>query len=245
MKYFYFILVGCFLVLGAASGQHLDVPKIHERVTDLSGTFSRSDLQTLDGELEQFEKATSNQIAVLMVSSLQGEAIEDYTLRVARENEFGKQGRNNGILLLIAKEDHKLRIEVGYGLEGVLPDAISDQIIRHEIVPHFRHEDYVGGVEAGLNAIMEATKGEYKGDDSPGRSKRGAPLPFVIILMIIIFLLRIFFSGPRHYIGRRGYYSSGPWFGGFGGGGFGGGGGGGGFSGGGGGFGGGGASGSW
>ncbi len=222
----------------------LAVPEIHQRVTDLSGTLSAGDQQELDDVLAQFENATSNQIAVLIVPSLEGESLEDYSLRVSEKNKFGKKGRDNGILLFIAKEDRKLRIEVGYGLEGALPDITCDQIIRHEIVPHFRSGDYAGGIRAGVAAILEATKGEYKADNGNKRVD-GIRAPFGVFVFIAFLLLRILFARRRGFIGRRGYMS-GPWFwgggGGFGGGGFGGGGG---FSGGGGSFGGGGASGSW
>ena len=186
---------------------------------------------------------------MLIVPSLEGESIEDYSLRVCEKNKLGKKGRDNGVLLLIAKADRKLRIEVGYGLEGVLPDATSSKIIRLDIVPHFREGEYYDGVRAGVEAIMLATKGEYKGD---GRRKGpNVVFPGVVAFFVITILISILRRGRRMSIGRRGF-GAGPWIGGGFGGGFGGGGGsgfssggGGGFSGGGGSFGGGGASGSW
>lgn len=243
MKDFLFIVAGCLLVLSGAPAQGVALPEIHRRVTDLTGTLSDGERRQLESILEHFEQATSNQIAVLMISSLGEESLEDYSLRVAEKNGFGKKGRNNGILLLIAKEDRKIRIEVGYGLEGALPDATSDQIIRHEIVPKFRQGDFFEGISAGLNSVIAATRGEYQGEGRP-REKPFNLFPLVLIILMFGVFGRMFF-GRRHYIGRRGYSSSWPWFGGFGGGGSGGGFGGGGFSGGGGSFGGGGASGSW
>ncbi len=248
MKSFLLALFCCLLFLSHASAQDVAVPEIHRRITDLTGTLLESEQRQLESVLERFEQETSNQIAVLMIPSLGGESLEDFSLRVAEKNQFGRKGRSNGVLLFMAKEDRKLRIEVGYGLEGALPDAVSGQIIRHEIAPHFRQGDYAGGISAGITAIMEATKGEYQGDG--GRSDRNKfnPVALIIALLAFMFFGRMIF-GRRHYIGRRGYNSSWPWFGGFGGGGGGGfgggGGGGGGFSGGGGSFGGGGASGSW
>ena len=250
------LLTSCFLL--TALSQQLDVPDFHQRVIDQTNTLSPDEVRTLASSLEQFERETSNQVVVLMIPSLEGESIEDYTLRVAEKNKFGKKERNNGVLLLIAKKDRKLRIEVGYGLEGALTDALSSQIIRHEITPRFREGDYYSGVAAGIEAIMAATKGEYTGDGE-SRGKGGVLfLPLVFMFIIVMFLMRIFFGTRRHYIGRGGYFWGGPWWwgggpggggisrGGFGSGGFGGfGGGGGGFSGGGGSFGGGGASGSW
>src|SRR6266852_3140884 len=151
----------CFLVAWSlhAEARQLQVPEFHERVIDQSRTLSPQELQSLESTLAQFERETSNQVVVLIVSSLQGESMEEYSLRVAEKNKFGKKERNNGILLLIAKDDRKLRIEVGYGLEGALPDAVADQIIRHVIVPHFREGDYFAGISAGIDAIMAATRG--------------------------------------------------------------------------------------
>lgn len=231
-------------VLVVFSTAQQEVPIVHQRVNDETGTLSRDEVAALESTLAQFEKETSNQIVVLMVPSTQGDSFDDYSLRVAEKNKLGKKGRDNGVLLFIAKEDHNLRIEVGYGLEGTLPDAISDQIIRQVIIPKFKQNDFFGGIQSGLEAIMQATKGEYKGTSENSDIKKFKPL--IVILMILLFgvLPRIFGGGRRHYVGSSGYYSGGGFFGGFGGGsssggGFGG------FSGGGGSFGGGGASGSW
>ena len=238
-----------FLCLTAwpAQARHneLPVPEIHRRVTDLSGTLAEGDIAHLESALAQFERETSNQIAVLMIPSLNGESIEDFSIRVGEKNKFGKKGRDNGVLLLIAKEDRRMRIETGYGLEGVLTDALSDQIIRRVMAPKFRENDYTGGLEAGLDAIMRATKGEFKGDRrGSGDLGRFTPLLFLLLFLVFGVFSRLMRGGTRHSVGSRGYSTTGLWFGGFGGGGFGGGGGGG-FSGGGGSFGGGGASGSW
>ena len=230
-------------IYAVAGAQTLAVPEFHQRVIDQSGTLSRDQIQTLETKLAEFELSTSNQVVVLVIPLLQGESIEEYSLRVATKNKFGKMGRNNGILLVIAKDDRRVRIEVGYGLEGTLPDAVADQIIRQVIVPRFHEGDYFGGVSAGLDAIMAATKGEYTGDRKKDATRGFGFVPIVFLFLIPLFLL-VVLRNRRHYIGRRGYYSGGPWWGGGGGlGGFSGGGGG--FSGGGGSFGGGGASGSW
>jgi uncharacterized protein len=234
------LLVACCIRLEA---QPVEVPEFHRRVIDRSGTLSTRETQELEAKLAQFEQETSNQVVVLVIPSLNGESIEDYSLRVAEKNKFGKKERNNGVLLLIAKDDRKLRIEVGYGLEGALPDALAGQIIRREITPYFRQGDYSGGIDAGVDAIIAATKGEYKGEGKSG--PRGFPLvPLLFILPIVLFLLNLMRRGRRYYIGGSGYYAGSGWGGG---GGFSSGGGdsGGGFSGGGGSFGGGGASGSW
>ncbi len=186
----------------------------------------------------------------MIVQTLQGDDIEDYALKIAEANKIGKKGKDNGLLILIAKDEKKIRFEVGYGLEGSLPDALCDQIIRNEIRPRFREGDYYGGISAGVGAVIMATKGEYKADDRSGKKVMNLGSVFLSIVLFIIFGFSIFGGGRRYGISSRGHYQSGYWGGGFGGGGFlggggFGGGGGGGWSGGGGSFGGGGASGSW
>jgi uncharacterized protein len=232
----------------------LSVPQLTRRVTDQTNLLSNSEVQSLEAELQQFEEQTSNQIVVLMIQSLNGEDLEDYSMRVSEKNKMGKKGRDNGVLLIIAKDERQMRIEVGYGLEGSLTDALSSEIIRDVIAPHFRDNDYAGGIAAGIQAIEQATKGEYQGEPQSGRHGRGSIGSFGLIAFIIFFIfIRMIFTRAM-YVGSRGVVGRGIWWGGmggfggggFGGGGFGGGGfGGGGFSGGGGGFGGGGASGGW
>lgn len=230
-------------VLGLA--QDVPVPTLTRHVTDQTGTLSGGQIESLDARLRTFEDSTSNQLVVLMIPTLGSEALEDFTLRAAEKNRIGVKGRDNGALLFIAKDDRAARIEVGYGLEGALPDITSGQIIRNELGPHFRNGQYFEGISAAIDAMMAATKGEYKGDK---KKKQDSPVGFFPLLMIIVAIIMIIRNSMRRppgLFGRRGgYWGGGPFFGGggFGGGGFGGGGG---FSGGGGSFGGGGASGRW
>jgi uncharacterized protein len=228
-------------------------PEIHRRVTDQSNVLSAGDVEALERKLSQFEQSTSNQIVVLIVPTTGGEDIFDFTQRVGEKNGIGQKGRNNGVLLCVATDDRHIRIHPGYGMEGALPDAVCDQIIRHIITPKFRTGDYSGGIDAGVEAIIAATKGEFKGMPET-KGKPFSPVPIFALFLIVSLLMRVFAGSRRHYVGSGGAFSRGGWWwggfggGGFGGGGFGGGGfsgGGGGFSGGGGSFGGGGASGSW
>lgn len=136
-------------------------PLDNRRVHDDAGVLSPQTVQTLEMQLKLHEDSTGNQIAILIINSLNGEAIEDYSLRVAEQWKLGKEKNDNGVLLLIAKEDRKMRIEVGQGLEGVLTDALSNQIIRNEMVPKFRQENYDGGVLLAVNSIVQAIAGEY------------------------------------------------------------------------------------
>lgn len=227
-----------------------EIPKLTQRVNDFTNTFSYVEWGSLEKEIKQFEDSTSNQIVVLMVSNLGGEDIEGYANKVFTQNKIGQAKKNNGVLLVIAKDDRKMRIEVGYGLEGALTDALSDQIIRKEITPHFKNGSYYAGVLGGLNAIMLATAGEYTADPSSNSATSvSASLLLIAFIFVFFFFVPLLRSRRRTFIGSAGpfYYSgwgyrgggSGSSWGGFGGGG------GGGFGGGGGMSGGGGASGSW
>lgn len=220
-------------------------------VHDLANVLSTDARARLERILRAEQDSTSNQISVLIIKSLNGGSLEEYSLRVAEKWQPGQAEKDNGVLLLISVDDRKVRIEVGYGLEGRLTDAMSSRIIRNEIAPRFRNGDYDGGVQAAVMAIIKTIAGEYVNDDPlpQRRNGKGSPLFTIIIIIIIIVLI----SRRNRGGGRGGHWSSGRgWIGpiGTGGawgsrGGFGGGGGGG-FGGfGGGGFGGGGASGSW
>jgi uncharacterized protein len=230
----------------------LEVPPLRGRVNDYAGVMSQDQVRTLESQLAQFEQETGHQIAVLTIPTLDGEDIEGFSIRVAESWKIGKKGFDNGVILLVAVKDRKLRLEVGYGLEGVLPDAIADRIIREYIVPRFRAQDYAGGVIAGIDAVQKVIKQE----PLPESARKPNPAPqsdfnslAMFAIAFVIFALMAFSSGRRSrnqmWSGRGRRYPPIFWGGGgFGGGGFGGGSGGG-FSGGGGGFGGGGASGSW
>lgn len=222
-----------------------EVPVLHNYVNDFTGTLSTREVRTLENELAQFDRETSTQIVVLMINSLENYPIEMYSYDVAEKNKIGRGGKDNGVLLLIAKNDRKMRIEVGYGLEGVLPDALASSIIRNEIAPYFKRGDYYRGIIAGLRAIVQATKGEYVNEEKEQTTKKKG---YGFIFYIIMFILFALFSRGRG--GGLGTLLLMGTLGGMGGGrssgsGFGGGGGFGGFSGGGGSFGGGGASGGW
>ena len=233
--------------------QKNEIPALRSRVTDLTGTLSTSESQTLEQLLASHEDSTSTQIAVLLIQTLGGGDLFDYAQSVAERNHIGTKEHDNGVLLLVVIDNHKVRIHVGYGLEGALPDATTKQIIEYEILPLFREGEYYEGILAGTRAIEEAVKGEYTAAQPRRKSNRNFGWSFFLIVFIIIAILARLSRAAGAMINGKGYrrYSSGWggfWWGGSGGGGFGGGGGGfggGGWSGGGGSFGGGGASGSW
>ncbi len=236
-------LVFCLaLVVQSARGDALSSLRLSQRITDQTATLSVPDIERLERIADDFERGSSTQLVVLIIPSLEGNSIEEVAYEIASNNQIGQKGKNNGILLLIAKNDRQVRFEVGYGLEGALPDILAGRIIRNEIAPRFAQGDFAGGIEAGLNAVILATRNEYHADNSEnGRSKNGTPFGLIFIIFLF-FALRSIFRRRRRFGGGVS-----PWIGGWGGGSHGGFGGGGfgGFSGGGGSFGGGGASGRW
>jgi uncharacterized protein len=136
------------------------------RVHDDAHALKTETVDELEKELKAYEDSTSNQIAILIVQSLDGEVLEEYSLKVAEKWKLGQKDKDNGVLLFVAVDDHKMRIEVGHGLEGVLTDAQSSRIIRNEIAPEFRRGDYDAGVKAGIDGIVKAIAGEYSASDS-------------------------------------------------------------------------------
>jgi uncharacterized protein len=237
---------------GALAVRAFDLPaKPSARVNDYARVLDDASKAAIEAKLAAFERESSSQVVVAIVPSLDGQAIEDVAVRAVETWGLGQKDKNNGVLLLIAMTDRRARIEVGYGLEDRLTDALSRRILEDQLFPAFRAGRPAAGVLATCDAIIAATRGAYV---APARKKNSAPVvavfvPLAILLIFILLGLRGGSGMTRG--GRRRYYRSGPiWWGGggFGGGGFGGGGGGGGFggfSGGGGMSGGGGASGSW
>ena len=220
----------------------LEIPKrLEGRVSDYAGMLSPNVRAGLEETLRRFEETTSNQVVVVTFPSLEGEVLEDFSIRLAEAWKIGQKGKDNGVILLIFKNDRKVRIEVGYGLEGALPDAVSKLILSNEITPRFREGKFDEGVMAAVEAVMAATQGEYR--PASKSSALGLYAFFLGILpFLFYFLIGRGFRGPMVLGSRRSPRSGVFWGGGsFGGGDFGGGG----FGGGGGGFGGGGASGGW
>jgi uncharacterized protein len=223
---------------------------------DYASLVTPSDAQRLEAKLRRFADETSTQVVVAVFPSLPSASLEDFTVRVAQQWRVGRKDWDNGAVFFVFVADRKLRIETGYGLEGALPDQLAARILDHEVRPRFRAQDWAGGLEAGVDAIIAATRGEYRAPPPKPAPKR---VPLVAILIIVFFVILLFWlasQSARHLPAGRTYdrrgprrdgsywggssWSGGGWSGG-GGGSFGGGG----FSGGGGSFGGGGASSSW
>ncbi|MDE3212101.1 MAG: TPM domain-containing protein [Bacteroidota bacterium] len=260
MKKLYLLLVA--FSIHAAFAQNIPPRPVPPKgVNDFASLLNTSQQQALEQKVDAYNDSTSSAVVIVTVPSLDGYDINDVSLGYLRTWGVGQKGKNNGVVILVAKNEHKVKIETGYGMEGVLPDLTCKEIIDNEMVPYFKQGDYYDGLDKAVDAIIQAAAGEYKG--SP-QNERQAPSVGTIIVLVILLIVLIGFlrggGGGGSYMSRRGSGGLGglPWFiagnllgGGFGGGGGGFGGGGGGFGGGGfGGFGGGsggggGASGGW
>ncbi len=243
-------LLAALTVLALAAAAHGEgragppVPPVPTRfVTDGAGVLGAGTVGQLEERLRRFEEETSNQFLVFTQDAVpEGTFLEEYTVAAAQAWKVGQKDRRNGLVLFVFPKSRAARFEVGYGLEGTLPDALASRILREEAIPFFSKGEYAAGVERAVSAAIAATRGEYKGRGparrSDARQPKGGRLPVGLIVVLVLFVLPLLFGGRG-----RGFFFGGPFGGGFGGGG--GGSGGGGFSGGGGSFGGGGASGDW
>jgi uncharacterized protein len=160
MKHLRTLLLLLALLLCGTAQAEVAVPALSQRVTDLTGTLDAGQKQLLENKLKAFEAGKGSQIAVLLVPTTQPEVIEQFGMRVAEAWKLGRKGVDDGVLLLIAKDDRKLRIEVGYGLEGALNDATAKRIVSEIISPHFKRGDFYTGIDAGVDAIIKVVEGE-------------------------------------------------------------------------------------
>ncbi len=159
-------LILSFFFLSSVALAQNKIPELWgHRIHDEANVLSQDTIDFLEKKLTAYEDSTSNQIAVLVISTLNGEPIENYSLRVAEAWKLGQRDKDNGVLLLVAVDDHKMRIEVGQGLEGVLTDAHSNRIIRNELAPAFRRNDYSIGIVVGVDSIIKTIAGEYSAAD--------------------------------------------------------------------------------
>jgi uncharacterized protein len=160
------------------------VPDLTRRVTDLTATLSVEQAATLENELAAFETKKGSQIAVLIIPTTQPEDIAQFGIRVADQWKIGRKKIDDGVILIVAKDDRKLRLEVGYGLEGAIPDAIAKRVIAETITPYFKADDYYGGIEAGVQQLMKLIEGEPLPPPSVSSNGGGAGEgPFVILII--------------------------------------------------------------
>ena len=200
-------------LLAAPYALALTVPEKPEAyVNDYAGLLSADARQKLESVLAGFEKETSNQVVVAIFSGLEGQVLEDFSIRLAEKWKIGTKKNDNGVILLIFKEDRAVRIEVGYGLEGALPDALAKQIIQNEIVPSFKAGDFDGGVLKAVDAILRATKGEYKAaPNQEDRMEQYKPWLFLFLFLYILVPIACYFlvvAASVSFFGMPGFFVS-------------------------------------
>jgi uncharacterized protein len=188
MAMFCLALCSAFISTFVSFALALEVPALTGRVVDLAHVLPADVAASLTHDLEAHETKTSNQVAVLILPSLEGEPLESFSHRVGTTWKLGQKGTENGVLLLIVLRERKVRIEVGYGLEGTLTDLRSAHIIRQEIVPRFRSGDLPGGIAAGVHAILGTIEGTYRAEEVlPGHARSGQePTAFHYVIMGIV-----------------------------------------------------------
>ncbi|WP_437919276.1 TPM domain-containing protein [Sphingobacterium sp. LRF_L2] len=181
----------CFLSILTLRGQ--DLPQNTNRlVSDFTGTLSNAEIKALESKISAFWDSTSTEIAVVMISTTDGYEIADYGVRLAKKWAIGNRKSNNGVLVLVALDDRTATIQTGYGLEGILPDIIAYRIVQNEIIPHFRKQDYFGGLDKAVDAIISYTKGEYKADKrGVAKGREGGGIPVIAIIIIVIIVISI------------------------------------------------------
>lgn len=197
MKLLYSLLL---LLTLAAPCPGAEVPPLRSYVNDYASLLSPRAVQGLEQELAAFERSDSTQIVVLTIPSLQGEDLEGYSIKVVEQWKLGQKGKDNGALLLVARDERKIRIEVGRGLEGRLTDLVSGRIIRNEISPAFKRGDLDGGIAAGVHAIMATVRGEYQAQPRDIRHGRRGANP-IFTLLVFVLVASVFLGGMSRVLG--------------------------------------------
>lgn len=213
-----YLLIILLVVIGNRIFAQQFPPKSNTLVTDYTNTLSADNKAQLENKLIAFNDSTSTQIAVVMIKSVSSYDIAQYGAGLGRNWGIGQKGKNNGILILVAMEDHKVTIQTGYGTEGAVPDAVTNQIINNQITPTFKQGDYYGGLDAATTSLMQYMRGEYKadvqtqarGDDNGGGGNIGVIIFIVVVILILIF--RNIGRGGGHIIDGRGGASPFWWF---------------------------------
>ncbi|OIP63196.1 MAG: methanol dehydrogenase [Nitrospirae bacterium CG08_land_8_20_14_0_20_52_24] len=199
MKQTFLIILFSCVVLTSVS-HALDAPKLQGHVNDDAGMISASVRAELENELISFEKTDSTQIVILTIPSLEGEGIEEFSIKVAEAWKIGRQGRDNGVIFVVSKEDRKMRIEVGRGLEGSLTDLMAGRIIDLVVKPRFKRGDFDGGFVAGVSSLIDAVRGEYKADENHRPQKHDDFGPFTTLLMYGLFVV-LFLGSISRFLG--------------------------------------------
>ncbi|TAL28270.1 MAG: TPM domain-containing protein [Nitrospirae bacterium] len=193
-----------FIFLLTFSAYALDVPKLQGYVNDYANMISPSAKTALENELKQFEQTDSTQLVVLTIPSLEGEAIEEFGIKVGESWKIGQKGKDNGIIFLVAKQDKKIKIEVGRGLEGRLTDLAAGRIVDLAVKPRFKRDDFDGGFLAGAATLIDATRGEFKADGNHRPRKHEKSSRFFTFLIFGVFIMLFLGSISRIFGGISG-----------------------------------------
>jgi len=189
------------LLFAASAAPALDVPPLRGYVNDYAGMISPAAKSKIETELRNFEQSDSTQVFILTIPSLQGETLEDFSIKVAETWKAGRKGRDNGVIVLIAKAERKIRIEVGRGLEGRLTDLTAGQIVDLVIKPRFSRGDFDGGFTAAVSAIIDATRGEFKPQPRKPPPKRGGSFSPFFAFLIFGGIALFFVAGISRILG--------------------------------------------
>ena len=198
-------MLALLLALGAQAQEPVAVPKLTARVTDQTGTLQPAQREALERKLAAFETARGSQVAVLLVPAIGHETIEEFAGRVTDEWRLGRKGVDDGVLFVIVKDERKLRIHTGRGVQGTLTDALSKRIVSDIVAPHFRKGDFAGGIDAGVDAIMKAIEGEQLALPEPRKAPQGGAQSsgsFSNLLIFGLFLVPVVGMVLRGIFGR-------------------------------------------
>jgi uncharacterized protein len=177
-------------------------PQSKNIVTDYTNTLSAGELQSLEQKLSAFNDSTSSQVAIVMMASVGNYDIADYTVQLYNKWGIGQKEKNNGVLILVAKEDRKVWITTGYGLEGVFPDALAKRVVNNDILPNFKEGNYYEGLDEGVNSIMSIVKGEYTSDNTKHKKEK-VPWFGVLLALFVFFIVIISKVGSTRNYARR------------------------------------------
>lgn len=205
---FWISLLSFFILASGLIAQKQIPPKSDRLVNDFAGMLSSGELETLENKLVAYNDSTSTQIAIVIERSLEGDDAFDYTIRLAEAWGIGREGKDNGVLIYIAQDDRKVRIQTGYGMEGFLTDAMSKRIIENVIVPNFRGGQYYKGLDRATELIIQLGSGEFTSDEISGMGEGKIPVGLVIFIIILIIVVIIVLSNMG---GGGGYYRGGKY----------------------------------
>src|SRR6478609_6908608 len=208
-----FVLLVATLSVFAQDEDYAVRPNPPRLVNDLAGVLSADEVARLEQKLDKYNDTTSTQITVLIIPTLKGHAIEEYSIKIAEDWKIGQKGKDNGILILIAMKEHRFRIETGYGMEGTITDIRASEIERNRFIPNFKQGLFYQGIDEATSDIMLMCSGLYKSElkEINGGLTRGQ---IILIIVVVVMIILIAYNANNNGGGRYGRYSSGGYYGG-------------------------------